>query len=184
MSLGARPLIIALTGLAQSGKDTAAKYISDKYGFAWFDFSRDVLMDELRKRKQAQTKENMSSLGDELRKYGGPDALAQKLVEKINASGAANVVVSGVRSPEEAQCLKKNAGRFAMIRIVADTKKRIGRSKDTGLIRRDEKDIQNKGLAQVLEMADITIENNGTVDEFYKKIDATLKTAFNIPAPF
>ena len=163
--------IIAFTGLAQSGKDTAAKYVSQKYGFAWFDFSRDALEGELRKRSRPVTKDNMSALGDELRAKYGPDALAQTLVAKIRKSRAKNIVVSGVRSPQEAEYLKKNAEKFILVRIVADPKKRVARSGNAGIISRDERDISNKGLSQVLEMADIKVENNGTVDELYRKID-------------
>lgn len=166
--------IIALTGLARAGKDTAAKYISTKYGFKWFDFSRDILLEELKARKLEPSKENMSSLGDELRKKYGPDALAQKLVEKIKESGAKSVVVSGVRSPEEAGYLKSHSKTFVLIKLVADANKRIKRSGNADIERRDEQDIKNKGLADVLEIADITLENNGTIDALYRKIDGVI----------
>lgn len=164
-------LTIALTGLARSGKDTAAKHISEKYGFAWFDFSRDVLIEELKKKELAPTKENMSSIGDELRKKQGQDTLAQRLVEKIKKSGATTVIVSGVRSPEEADYLKRHSDRFILIKLVADANKRVVRSGNADIEQRDERDIKNKGLAKVLDMADITLENNGTVDALYRKID-------------
>lgn len=167
-------LIIAITGLARSGKDTAAKYISEKYGFEWFDFSRDVLAGELKKHELPLTKENMSYIGDELRKKCGQDALAQRLVEKIKESDAKSVVVSGVRSPEEASYLKSHSKRFILIKLVADANKRIKRSGNADIESRDVRDIKNKGLAKVLEMADITIENNSTVDELYKKIDSII----------
>jgi len=164
-------LIIALTGLARSGKDTAAKYISEKYGFRWFDFSRDVLAGELKNRGVALTKDNMSSIGDELRKKYGQDILAQRLVEKIKKSGAKSAVVSGVRSPQEVYYLKSHSERFLMIKLIADPNKRIRRSDNADISSRDERDIKNKGLAKVLEMADATIENNGTVEDLYRKID-------------
>jgi len=166
--------IIAFTGLAQSGKDTAARYVSSKYGYKWFDFSRDALEDELRRRLQPVTKENMSALGDELRAKYGADALAQKLVDKIRKSRTENIVVSGVRSPAEAEYLKENAENFILVRIAADPKKRVARSGNSNILDRDARDISNKGLLQVLELADITIENNGTVDELYRKIDEVI----------
>lgn len=165
-------MLIALTGLARSGKDTAARHISLKYGFKWFDFSRDVLLEELKKRNMAQTKENMSAIGDELRKKYGPDIVAQRLIEKIKAGKAKNVVVSGVRSPEEAECLRKNAEKFVLIRITAEDTARIRRSGNSDIASRDENDIKKKGFLKVLEMADIAIENNGTLWEFYSKINA------------
>lgn len=173
-------VIIALTGLARSGKDTAAKYISEKYGFKWFDFSRDALEQELRVRNLPITKENMSSLGDELRKKYGTDILAQKLVEKIKQSNAENVVVSGVRSPEEAGCLKRSAEKFILIKIIADPKKRIQRAGNAGIVARDEQDIKKKGMSKVLDMADVIIENNGTLDELHQKIDAVLLQSQNV----
>lgn len=166
--------ILAITGLARSGKDTAAKYISGKYGLKWFDFSRDILSEEIKARKLELTKDNMSSIGDELRKEHGQDALAQRLIEKIKDSGTKSVIISGVRSPEEASYLKSHSKRFLLIKLVADPNKRIKRSGNADIESRDERDIKNKGLAKVLEMADITIENNGTVDDLYKKIDEVI----------
>ena len=166
--------IIALTGLARSGKDTAAKYIGAKYSISWFDFSRDVLMDELKARNLKPTKENMSYLGDEMRKKSGQDALAQKLIEKIKESGAKSVVVSGVRSPEEANYLKNHSKRFVLIKLTADTNKRVKRSDNADIKSRDENDIKNKGLSKVLDMASIAIENNGTIDELFVNLDEVI----------
>lgn len=170
-----KPLfLLALTGLARSGKDTAAKYISRKYGFYWLDMSRDVLKAELAERKIEPTKENLSLVGDSLRKVYGNDIVAQKIIGIIREKGLEKAIVSGVRSPEEAKYLEKSAGTFYLFSITANTERRIERGGNTA-ISRDERDISNKGLSKVLEMADATIENNGTLDDFYRKIDKEME---------
>ncbi len=170
-----KPLfLLALTGLARSGKDTAAKYIAEKYGFTWLDMSRDVLKAELDERKIQATKENLSIVGDSLRKIYGNDIVAQKIIEIIRKKGIEKAIVSGVRSPEEAKYLEKSADDFYLFRITANIERRIERG-ENNLISRDEQDITNKGLSKVLEMADVTIENNGTLNDFYRKIDKEME---------
>ncbi len=130
----------------------------------------------MKKRGLPLTKENMVSLGDELRKKYGQDAVAQRLVDEIKKSGSETIVVSGVRSPEEVIYLKKHSAKFVLIKLVADAKKRIIRSGNANITARDNQDIKNIGLAKTLEMADITITNNGTLEEFYRSIDKMIES--------
>lgn len=166
-------LLIAITGLARSGKDTAAKYIAKKYKFHWLDMSRDVLQHELMERNMEITKGNLSKVGGFLRKEHGNDIVAQKIVEIIQVNKIKKAIVSGVRSPEEAEYLRSKASIFYLLRVYAPEKARIARG-EIGIKERDTQDISNKGLAKVLEMADIIIENNGTLEEFYRNIDKAM----------
>ncbi len=165
--------ILAITGLARSGKDTAAKYIAKKYRFHWLDMSRDILQQELMERNMEITKGNLSEIGDFLRKEYGNDIVARRIIEIIRKKKIEKAIVSGIRGPEEAECLRKLASIFYLLRIHAPEKARIARG-ESGIKERDTRDISNKGLARVLEMADIIIENNGTLEEFYKNIDKAM----------
>ena len=171
-------VIIGLTGLARCGKDTVAEYLRDKYGYSILVFS-DALRIEAKKRGIEPTKMNLSILGDELREKGGNAVLAKKLIESIEPDK--DYVISGFRSPEEVYAVQNEVINFCLVCVDAEKSTRFKRKKqedpqtEKDFFARDERDIENKGLGKVLEMADYTITNNGTLDELYKKTEEVLK---------
>lgn len=168
-------MIIGVTALARAGKDTFADYLTSKYGFPKLNMS-DVIAEELVRRGLEPTKDNRSLLGDEWRKQYGMDIVIQKTLEK--AQTYENVVITGIRSVEEVDFLRKNSKSFCLVAIVADLNIRFSRRDNLdpetleGFTARDERDVKNKGLGKVIEMADYTLTNNyKTTEEFYKEID-------------
>ncbi len=172
-------MIIGIAGLARSGKDTAARFFIQK-GFVQVNLS-DILKEELIKLGKEPTKENMSLLGDELRKQNGKDVMIKLFLNKIK--GKSNVVVTGIRSPEEVSCLKKEIGDFKLIAIAASKETRFKRrnEEDSNLpeefFARDERDIRNKGLDKVLASADQVVENNSGLEALYLRLDKVWGTA-------
>lgn len=170
-------IAIGLTGLARSGKDTVAGYISKKYGFKVFTFS-DIIAEELRKKSMDITKENMSIFGKKMREDRGYDILGRLILEK--ASGNEKVVFNGFRCPEELLFIKRNVEKFYLIRIDSPEGTRFKRKTKIDLqtneefFRRDEREIADRGFGEVLKAADFVIENDSTKDELYKKIDALM----------
>ncbi len=165
-------MIIVLTGLARSGKTFASNYLKKK-GFTVITFS-SILKEECKKRGLEPNKMNLSKLGDELRKKYGMGALGKIVVEKITSE---NVILDGSRSPEEIYEIRKKFPDAMVVYIKADPDVRFSRRNEMDpktkeeFFARDERDIKNKGLSKVIEMADITIENNGTLEEFEKSLD-------------
>ncbi len=170
-------MIIGLTGLAGSGKDTVARYLQERHGYKMLVFS-DILVEEAKTRGMEPTKMNLSILGDELRVAMGNAALAKKLLEKIDPEE--NYVISGFRSPEEVYAIQNEVIDFCLILVDADKATRFKRRRpedpqtENEFFERDERDIENKGTGKVIEMADFTIANDGSVDELYKKVDELL----------
>lgn len=171
-------MIIGLTGLARCGKDTAAQYLKDKYGFEVLVFS-DVLRQEAKKRKMKPTKMNLSALGDELRKKGGQGIVAKKIVEKIEEEK--DYVLSGFRSPEEADYVRNETLDFHLIEVYADKDTRFKRRDETDpqteeeFFARDKGDIINKGMDKVLKMTDYRVPNKGTKKDLEKEVDKLMK---------
>lgn len=171
-------MIIGLTGLAGCGKDTIANYLKEKYGYRMLVFS-DVLIEEAKKRGIEPTKMNLSVLGDEMREKEGNAVLAKRLLDKIDPER--EYVISGFRSPEEVFTIQNEVLDFVLVYIDADKNIRFKRRKaedpqtEKDFFERDERDIQNKGLAKVIEMADYTIKNNGSLQDTYKAIDELLE---------
>lgn len=167
-------VIIGLTGPAQAGKSTAAKYLVEKYGFKELSLSEHVLDPILKERGEEITKMARSKLGDELRKKEGMDALARRLLALIDSP---RVVISNFRSPEEVEFFMNKTPSFHLIMIDAKSEVRFSRRSEIDpqtmeeFLKRDEIDTKNKGMGKVFEMADYKIDNNGTLDELYKQLD-------------
>lgn len=170
-------MIIGLTGLASSGKDTVAEYLKEKYGFSVLVFS-NVLVEEAKKRGIEPTKMNLSILGDELRATLGNAALAKKLLEEIDPEK--DYVISGFRSPEEVYAIQNEVIDFFLVLVDTDKATRFKRRRpddpqtEKEFFERDERDIKNKGMGKVMEMADYVLPNNGSLEELHKKIDEML----------
>jgi dephospho-CoA kinase len=170
-------MIIGLTGLGRSGKDTFAKRLQEKYGFARLDFFSDVVKPEIEKRDLKITRMTGSVLGDKMRKEHGMDIMAKMLFDKIDFRK--NTVITGFRSVEEVEYIKEHADKFHLVEVYSDVDARYKRVKENKtkeeFLKRDERDVKLKGLGKVIKMADFKIINNSTKDEFNKNVDKFMK---------
>lgn len=173
-------MILGITGLAASGKQIVADYLVEKYGFELLDFAKDALFAEAQARTLEPTKMNLSVLGDELRQSGGNAVLAKILLKKIKGE---KTTITGFRSPEEVDCIRNECeiGEFFLIGISSAPAIRFKRRRpedpqtEKEFFTRDERDIKNKGLGKVLEIADFHIENNGTKEDLCAKVDGLMQ---------
>ncbi|MBS3107934.1 AAA family ATPase [Candidatus Woesearchaeota archaeon] len=172
-------MIIGITGLARSGKDLVANYFVEKYKFIKLNMS-DILRDELISKQLEPTKVNMSNLGNEWRKKYGADIIMIRVLEK--AKSFKDIVITGIRSPEEIYFLKKNAKEVHIISIESSKELRFKRkneldpnTKDKFFLR-DENDMKNKGLDKAINLADRHIINDSTVHELFIKLDKLIKS--------
>jgi dephospho-CoA kinase len=115
------------------------------------------------------------------------DAVAKRCVPKIEASGKKLVVVDGVRGIAEVIFFKEHFGEdFTLVFIDAPLETRFervsnrGRSDDMtdidALKVRDEREL-GWGLAEAIRVADVKVENIGTIDEFREEIKDILENA-------
>jgi len=172
-------MIIGITGLARSGKDTTAKYLKKRYGFKHLDFARDALFAEADKRGIEKDKTSLSILGDELRQEQGRAVLAKIINSKIKEGE--DYAITGFRSPEEVDLIRNEHLDFVLIEISASPVIRFKRRNEKdpddkeAFNARDKRDIHNKGLGDVLKMADYKVQNEGTFEELYSLIDDLMK---------
>ena len=174
-------MIIGLTGLARSGKDTFAKRLQERYGFARLDFFSDAIKPELEKRGLEITRMNGSILGDKMRKEHGMDIMAKLIFDKIDLRK--NTVITGFRSIEEVNYMKSNksVGKFYLIEVYADSGIRYERSPKKRdktkeeFFKRDKRDVKLKGLGKVIKIANFQIINNSTEEEFNKNVDKLME---------
>src|SRR3989338_4897545 len=115
-------MIIGITGLYCSGKDTVAEYLVEK-GFAHISLS-DILREQMKKMNIEITRDNLIKYGNDLRKLLGPGVLAEIAISRF-ARGD-NYAISSIRSPAEAEVLNR-FGDFVLIKVQAAASLRFKR---------------------------------------------------------
>lgn len=179
-------IIIGLVGKNCSGKGEAVKYLVEKYNFVISSLS-DRIRDEIRRKGQEITRENLQQTAGALRKEFGPQVLAKRSWEKISEQKVEKAVIDSIRSVPEVEFFKK-LPHFYLIAIIADPKLRFQRMISRGsrgqtdpktweeFVKSEERDDTGDGrnIEACMEMADFHIKNEGTPDELYKQLDLIL----------
>lgn len=169
---------IIISGLARTGKDTAAKYLAKKYGLASYTFS-SVLAEMLHASHEKSTKKKMIGLGDRLREENGMDAIAKLLDKKITQTG--NIILVGPRSIEEVEYFRKKFPKLAHAKITSQKAARFSRKSKLDppgkeeFFQRDESDLHTKGFQKVLDSAEYEIKNDSTKKELFNQLDLFMK---------
>lgn len=173
-------VIIGVAGEIASGKDTAGRYIAEKYDALSLRFSQP-LRDILDRMSIEQNRENMAKLSLYLRKAFGEDILSKVLLAESEKSQKAMVVIDGVRRLPDIIHMETSS-HFYFIYIDAGSETRYER-----LIQRRQntddatktpvqftKDALLETETQILELkerADFVITNDGTLEELEQQID-------------
>lgn len=180
--------IIGVTGAFGSGKSTAAVFLESK-GFRKIILSV-FLEEEAIKRDLEVTRKVLQDIGNEWREKYGSEILARKALEKISTRESEKFVIDGIRNVAEIEFLR-DSGSFKLIAIFSDRKVRFDRLKklkrrealDWELFEKlDSRDAgvneKETGLQvdRCIALADYSIENNGSEEEFKIKLEELLKT--------
>ena len=180
-------MIIGITGTNTSGKDTVADYLRDKFGFKNYSLS-DEIRYELTSRGMDHSRENMIVAGNEIRQKFEANELAVRVVKRIRSDETEKVIVTSVRNPAEVSELKKNFPNFKLLFVDAPIELRYERSRARGRIGDGESlgdfrakeavelDGGEKGqrLIACSKLADLSIMNDGSLDDLKKKIESVL----------
>ncbi|MCB9802830.1 AAA family ATPase [Candidatus Nomurabacteria bacterium] len=176
--------ILGFTGLISCGKGTAASYLKEKYQAETFRFST-MLRDVLDRLYLEHTRENMSGISTVLREFFGQDLMAEVMAKDVENSQAELVVVEGIRRMEDIEYLKK-LPNFKLVSIEATMENRYQRLLERG----ENPDDQTKTWEQfqadhnleteltippAMKVADVVVNNDGSLEEFQKQLDQLLK---------
>ena len=179
-------MIFGLTGKTGSGKSVVAEYFQDK-GYEFYSLS-DMIREEIRSKGLEVTRENLIATGRRLREEGGPSALADRVRQKFQENH--NYIIDSIRNPAEVKSLQQ-APEFKLIYVDADQKVRFERvvsRKREGdpldfdkFVELENKELQSDNpaaqqLNQTIALADVTVHNNGTIEELIEQLDHILKT--------
>ena len=166
-------MLVGLTGRNASGKSTFVEWFSAK-GLRSVSCS-DSIRAWLAEQGIDSTREALIEGGRELRRQGGGGVLAEMLLEILSGEDA---VVDSIRTPAEVEALRER-GDFFLIEVRADQGARWERMNQRGrsgdpidkevFLRQEEaeassKDEAGQALDATAEMADITVENDGTLE--------------------
>ncbi len=177
-------IIIGLVGQLAGGKEVAKKYISQKYNSKDCRFSTP-LRDVVRRLDIPESRENLQKLSTILRGGFGEDILAKVISFDASKLDSDIVIIDGVRRMADIKYLK-DLPNFYLIKVDVDPQIRYERMK----IRNENVGDKDKTFEQfmadhnneadrdipfVMSQAKISIENNGSLEEFYNKIDKIIK---------
>lgn len=173
--------LIGLTGTNGSGKGEVALFFTEN-GYDYFSLS-DVIRNELKRKKQKITRDNLIRMGNRMRERSTPDILARLVTKKIKG----NTVIDSIRNPKEIEFFQ-NQGNFILLAIDAPAAERFERVKKRGreesasslqeFLAKEAEEMSTEERSQQLhacmEMADHRIINEGTVEELRKKLEEFL----------
>ena len=183
--------VIGLTGTIGAGKEIVREILEKKFNVTSVRLSDLLETNALKKNKVRITRSIQQNLGDELRQKYGNHVLAKIAVDFMKKTSELKII-DGIRNPGEVDFLKKQFGdEFKLIAIDASQQIRfervVKRNRDVDpktmeeFIKVDERD-QGKEqpeygqqVKKCIEMADIVIQNDGTLEEFQKKLDDVIK---------
>jgi dCMP deaminase len=183
-------MIIGLTSFLASGKDTVGEMLV-KREFERFSCS-DHLREIAKKEGKELTRDNLVKIGNDLRKKHGSDILAEILVEKIKEKGEEkNFVIESIRTVGEIETFRKKLDNFTLVFIDTNSKTRYERAKKRLREKEhinsfkeflasekremdDKKSTTNQQLHKCKKLADVTIENNGALEDLEKEVSKLL----------
>lgn len=180
-------MTVAVVGSIGSGKGEVVKILKDK-GYFVTSLS-DRIREEALRRNLALTREVLQDLGDELRLGFGDAVLVRITADIIRDKGVNFVAIDSIRHPAEITYLRDEFNAI-IIGVTASAKKRFELLRERGregdpetfeeFLKMDKRELRNgeeSHKIQVfgcLDMADVVIENEGSLEDFQRKIESTL----------
>lgn len=178
-----KQLIIVFVGEKLAGKEVAARYLTQKYGFQSLRFSK-ILVDILERLHLPVSRVNEMNLVGGLRERFGSGVLAEVFKHEIEHNKMKRVVLDGMRHPAELEVLKKMPG-FVMVYLTAPLEVRFRRAKARGEkagesrftfddFKREEKLVTEVFIRRMGRAAHVRLVNDGSLKHLHDQIEAKI----------
>jgi dephospho-CoA kinase len=177
--------MVGFVGMPGSGKSVAADVARDM-GVPVIVMG-DVIREEAARLGLEPTDQNLGQVGNELRKKHGPNAVAERCLQKMQSLKAPLVVIEGIRSKAEVDFFREKSQDFLLVEVWVPDDVRMrriasrGRSDDAcgeeleeAMTNRDQREL-GWGMGEAIRSADVRVENAGTVKEFREKAKEMLE---------
>ncbi len=177
--------VIGIIGKNGSGKDALGRYLEQRCNIpmrAVGDAVRAIAREEGR----ALTRDNLHQISRRYAEAHGRDFFTRKLVEDALHLGRHGLSISGIRMPEEAAFLRGREEVEELLVYVAVTNpwRRFERLRARGDARAPEtcEEFQQQDAAEeaqfhldgTIAQADVTVNNDGTLEHFHQHIEEKL----------
>ncbi|MFA5359379.1 MAG: AAA family ATPase [Patescibacteria group bacterium] len=178
--------VIAIIGMAGSGKSAAVNYLQQKYGWPKV-YLGQATFDRLKKEGLTLNYTNERIIREKIRRELGMDAYAKLALPGVAKllKTAKIILIESLYSWGEYKIFKKKYGEnFLAIAITAPSKIRLKRLKTRSirpiktaaeLTKRDFTEIEGTDKGGPIAVADYTIINNGSKEKLEKNIDLIIK---------
>jgi dephospho-CoA kinase len=177
-------IILGFVGDLAGGKGTIANYLKENYGVNAYRFST-MLRDILDRVYVDQSRDNMQTLSTFLRENYGQDVMSKVIAKDVEHDTNDLVVVEGIRRPTDITYLSEIPG-FHLIYITADPKIRwerlVKRAENPGDTEKtyeefleDEQAEADRLIKELGAQAEITINNDRTMDELFAQLEKILQ---------
>lgn len=183
-----KPIVIAVVGLAGSGKTEATRRFIEK-GFFRVGFN-DPLYEEVERRGLQRIEKHERAVREDLREKFGMAVMAERAMPRVEQAVAEgkNVVIESLYSWEEYKLTKQKFGdQFKTVAIFAPPQIRYQRMMERPerplsleeAKSRDYAEIEVSRKAGPIAVADWTIQNIGTKEEFFRKVGELVDSILN-----
>ena len=173
-------VIIGFVANMAAGKGTAAKYLEERYGAHTYRFST-MLFDLLKRIYVEPSRDNLINMSEIIRGAFGEDTMAKVMAKDAENDKNSLIIVEGIRRMADIEHLAK-LPNFILVEIFADLEKRHERltkrrekpddaSTTLEQFKKDHKRSTEMTIPEVASHATERIDNNGTAEELYKKLD-------------
>lgn len=169
--------VLGTVGLPGSGKGEAATVAreADIPVVTMGDVIRDACRD-----RGLDPAEHHGTVAKRLREEDGPTAIADRTVDRLRAVDGDVVLVDGLRAPAELDTFRDAFGEaFTLVAVEAPFEVRADRAADRGrddsdgdreAFREREEREKSFGLVEVMDRADVTVDNTGSLAAYHARI--------------
>lgn len=187
------PIIIGLVSTIGAGRTTTLAYLSERHGFKTFSLAETIKHGAIRRGLLTQ-RSNLQTLGNTLRETRGTGYLAEVMRSSRTwlETKEPYVVVDGFKHKDEVKEFRKQR-HFALLSIDAPIDIRWQRTQELRRTRDPQSfdefqalDSIDRGLDEphphaqqvdrVIQLADHSISNDGTMDEFHHELNVVVQS--------
>jgi len=177
--------IIAVVGMAGSGKSEVINYLKEKFRWPHVYFGQ-VIFDEMEKRGLGLSQDNERETREQLREEEGMGICATRSLEKVGESlqRSSNVLIESLYSWEEHKIMKRAYPEYyKVVAVFASPGMRFSRLKSRKqrplktfeeFEERDRTEIEKTDKGGPIAVADYMIINEGSIDDLHRDVDRIL----------
>jgi len=179
--------IIGITGTDGAGKGVVVDYLIEQKKFSHHS-ARTLWVDEIEKRDEPVDREHMRLIANDLRRLHGNDYFIAESIRRAREADEKYVVLESLRALAEVETLKREGG--VLLAVDADQRLRFERIQERAsasddisfdefvaheALEMNDPDPNGMQKAKVMEMADYTLLNEGTLEELHAQIEDVLR---------